>query len=83
MAEPLPVEPSAGDTRSASEWATCSGEPCDDAAALDVLHCTDDGSRVWIPLCQEHYDHTPSYGLDYIVEIHGFIRPRAFAERKG
>lgn len=64
-----------GAIREPVEWALCAEVDCDEDADLEVLHAPgDDGGRIWVPLCEPHYRRTPRFGLQYVVEVSGFVR---------
>lgn len=57
-------------------FGTCAVKGCDHDAQLEVFH-GDDECLLWVPLCPEHYRTGLDTGLEYVVEVHGFIRAGA------
>lgn len=63
-----------GATRPCAEFASCGAESCAKDAEVEVLHApSGEDSRVWVPLCWQHYTQAPTHGLEYVIEVHGFI----------
>jgi len=54
------------------EFGTCSAITCPTDAEYEVFHATEEGS-LWVPLCADHLCSGPIDGLEFVVEIHGFV----------
>jgi hypothetical protein len=55
------------------EFGTCSAIACEVDAQYEVYLTADDDSALWVPVCGEHFTSGPVDGLEYVVEVHGFI----------
>lgn len=53
-------------------FGTCSATTCHVDADCEVLHANDESS-LWVPLCVDHLRSGPVDGLEYVIEVHGFI----------
>lgn len=56
----------------AVEFGTCSAITCDSDAELEVFLAGEE-SALWVPLCLLHFQSGPVDGLEYVLEVHGFI----------
>jgi len=54
------------------EFGTCSAITCEIDAEYEVL-LVDNESSLWVPLCAQCLASGPVDGLEYIIEVHGFV----------
>lgn len=59
------------------EVGTCSAITCDRDAEYEVYLTGLEDSALWVPVCADHLTSGPVDGLEYVVEVHGFIPANA------
>jgi hypothetical protein len=55
------------------EFGTCAAIACELDAQYEVYLTGNDDSALWVPVCPGHLASGPVDGLEYVIEVHGFI----------